>query len=229
MNMTLRLRKFVLFTHITFSVGWFGAVVPYLALTIAGLASHDVQVVRAAYVSMDMIGWIVIVPFSIAALLTGLVQSLGTQWGLFRHWWIVVKFLLTIISIAILLRHMQGASHMSQMAMGATLSTEAFRAQQIQHLVHPAGGLLVLLAVMALSVFKPWGITPYGRRKASQTFLPSHPGSNATPVREPLFTADKPCWPRVLWIHAVHAVALVLLFAVILHLSAVGCVIIEIA
>src|SRR5881394_3360744 len=75
--MTPRFRKFVLFTHITFSVGWFGAVVPYLALTIAGLASHDAQVVRAAYVSMDFIGWFVIVPFSIAALLTGLVQSLG--------------------------------------------------------------------------------------------------------------------------------------------------------
>ena len=71
----------MLFAHITFSVGWFGAVVPYLALTIAGLASHDVQVVRAAYLSMDLIGWYVIVPFSLAALLTGLVQSLGTEWG----------------------------------------------------------------------------------------------------------------------------------------------------
>ncbi len=220
--MTPRLRKFVLFTHITFSVGWFGAVVPYLALTIAGLTSHDVHVVRAAYVSMELIGWFVIVPFGIAALLTGLVQSLGTQWGLFRHWWIVVKFLLTIISIAILVRHMQGASHMSHMALGAALSTADFRAQQIQHLVHPVGGLFVLLAVMALSVFKPWGLTPYGRRKASQTFLPSHPGSNATPVREPLFAAGTPSWPRVLWIHAIHAVALVLLFAVILHLSGGG-------
>jgi len=71
MNITPRLRKFVLLTHITFSVGWFGAVVPYLALTIAGLTSHDVQVVRAAYFSMELIGWFVIVPFSIAALLTG--------------------------------------------------------------------------------------------------------------------------------------------------------------
>src|SRR5258706_780477 len=99
--MTPRLRKFVLFTHITFSVGWFGAVVPYLALTIAGLTSHDVQVVRAAYFSMELIGWFVIVPFSIAALLTGLVQSLGTQWGLFRHSWLVVKVLLNLISMAI--------------------------------------------------------------------------------------------------------------------------------
>jgi len=52
--------------------------------------------------------------------------------------------------------------------------------------------------------------------------LPSHPGNNANPVREPLFAAGTPSWPRVLWIHAIHAVALVLLFAVILHLSGGG-------
>src|SRR6267154_5014253 len=104
MNMTPRLRNFVLFAHITSSVGWFGAVVPYLALTIAGLTSHDGQVVRAAYLSMDLIGWFVIVPFSLAALLTGLVQSLGTPWGLFRHWWIVAKLVLTIFAVVILLQ-----------------------------------------------------------------------------------------------------------------------------
>lgn len=95
MTMTPRLRKFALTAHITFSVGWLGAVVPYLALAIVGLTSHDAQMVRAAYLSMELIGWFVIVPLSLAALLSGLVQSLGTPWGLFRHWWIVVKFLLT--------------------------------------------------------------------------------------------------------------------------------------
>ncbi len=222
MNMTPRLRKFVLFTHITFSVGWFGAVVPYLALTIASLTSQNAQVVRAAYVSMDLIGWFVIVPFSISALLTGLVQSLGTQWGLFRHWWIVVKFLLTVISVLILLRHMQGASHMAHLAAQATLSAADFHAQQIQHLVHPAGGLLVLLAVMALSVFKPWGMTSYGRRKASQADLPSHPANDTTSVRKPLLTTSRPRWARVVWIHAFHAIAVVLLFVVILHISGGG-------
>ena len=93
--MTLRLRKLALTAHITFSVGWLGAVVAYLALAIVGLTSRDAQIVRAAYLSMELIGWFVIVPFSLAALLTGLVQSLGTQWGLFRHYWILVKFLLT--------------------------------------------------------------------------------------------------------------------------------------
>jgi len=57
MNMTPRFQKFALLTHITFSVGWFGAVVPYLALVIAGLTSCNTQVVRAACLSMELIGW----------------------------------------------------------------------------------------------------------------------------------------------------------------------------
>jgi len=91
MNMTPRFQKVALLAHITFSVGWFGAVVPYLALVIAGLTSRDVQLVRAAYLWMELVGWYVVVPFSFAALLSGLVQSLFTHWGLFRHWWILAK------------------------------------------------------------------------------------------------------------------------------------------
>lgn len=58
-----------------------------MALAVSGLTSADVQTVRAAYLAMDLIGWFVIVPLSLASLLTGLVQSLGTRWGLFRHYW----------------------------------------------------------------------------------------------------------------------------------------------
>lgn len=104
--MTPRFRKFALTAHITSSVGWLGAVVAYLALATAGLISHDVLIVRAAYLSMELIGWFIIVPFSFAALLSGLVQSLGTQWGLFRYYWILVKFLLTIGATTVLLGHM---------------------------------------------------------------------------------------------------------------------------
>lgn len=219
-NMTPGLRKVLLLTHIASSVGWFGAVVPYLALTIAGLTSHDIQVVRAAYISMDLIGWFVIVPFSLAALLTGLVQSLFTQWGLFRYWWIVAKLVLTIVSVVILLRHMQGASHMAHMAAATSLPAD-FRSQQIEHLIHPAGGLLVLLATMALSVLKPGGMTPYGRRKASVVRPPAQVSENKPSAYEPMIVT-KSNWQRIIGIHAAHALAIALILAVVLHLSSRG-------
>src|ERR1041384_159602 len=89
------LRKFTLITHIVLSVGWLGAVLAYLALAIVGLTDHDTRMVQSAYVSMGVIGRSVIVPIGIAAVAVGLVESLGTQWGLFRHWWVSAKFLLT--------------------------------------------------------------------------------------------------------------------------------------
>lgn len=77
--MTPRLSKFVLTMHITTSVGWLGAVAAFLVLSIAGVTSHDAEVVRGAYLSMNLIGLYMIVPLSFAALLTGVVQSLATH------------------------------------------------------------------------------------------------------------------------------------------------------
>ena len=167
--MTPRLRKFALTAHVTSSVGWLGAVVAYLALTIVGLTSGDPQLARAAYVVIEVLGWWVIVPFSLAALLTGLVQSLGTEWGLFRHYWILAKFLLTIGAIIVLLVHMRTAvRRVSALVAEPTWSIATLGELRVQLLVHAAGGLLVLLVATTLSVYKPWGRTRYGRRKQDQ-------------------------------------------------------------
>lgn len=213
--MTSRFRKLALLTHITFSVGWFGAIAAYMALAIAGLASHEDRIVRAAYLSMNLIGWFVIVPFSLAALLSGLVQSLSTQWGLFRHWWIAVKLVLTVVAVIILLRHMEAVSRLARMAAEATPFGGGFRAQQIALLVHPSGGLLVLLAAMTLSVFKPWGMTPYGRRRADQTESPSRPSGESMLLREPEAATRRPRWAHII---GFHAIGLAVVFA-ILHIT----------
>lgn len=161
--MTPRLRKFTFTAHVTLSVGWLGAVLAYLALAIAGLTREEPQLVRAAYVSMELIGWSVIVPCSLAALLSGLVQSLGTEWGLFRHYWIVVKFALSLVATVILLVHMRAVSNMARIAAETTLSRADHGMPRLQLVVHAAGGLLVLLTATVLSVYKPWGKTRYGK------------------------------------------------------------------
>lgn len=96
-------RKLALTAHITFSVGWLGSALAYLALAITGLTSQDGQMVRTAYLAMDLMGWFVIVPLSLASLSTGVIQALGTPWGLFKHYWVLAKFLLTSVGTLILL------------------------------------------------------------------------------------------------------------------------------
>jgi hypothetical protein len=164
-TMTPGLRKFALTTHVTSSVGWLGAVASFLALSVVGLNSQDARMVRAAYLAMELTAWFVIVPLSLASLLTGLVQSLGTTWGLFRHYWVVVKLLITVLATLILLLHMRPISHMAGVAAETTLSSAELRGLRLQLVADAGAALLVLLVATTLSVYKPRGITRYGWRK----------------------------------------------------------------
>ena len=173
MTMRPRLRKFALTAHVTSSVGWLGAVAGFLAPAVAGLTSQDAQMVRAAYLAMDLTTWFVIVPLSLASLLTGLVQSLGTTWGLFRHYWVLAKLLLTILATVALLLHTQPISYMASAASVTTLSSADLRGLRIQLVVDAGAALLVLLVATTLAVYKPPGMTPYGRRKQHEQRMAS--------------------------------------------------------
>ena len=159
------IRKISLTAHITFSVGWLGAVAGFLALAIIGISSQDKQLVRSAYLAMEAIGWFVIVPFCIGSLLSGLIQALGTSWGLFKHYWVLSKFAVTVLSTIVLFLHMQPISFLSDMAEKSTFSDSDFRKLRIQLLANAGAALLVLLVLTTISVFKPWGRTSFGVRK----------------------------------------------------------------
>ncbi len=162
MSLTPRLRKFALTVHLTSSVGWTGAVVAYLVLGVAAAISQDTQTVRAAWIAMELTGWYAIVPLALAALLTGIVMSLGTPWGLFRHYWVLITLVLTILATSILLLHMPDVSYIAEVARGADAeSLKGFGGD----LFHAVGGLMVLLVITVLNVYKPRGMTRYGWRK----------------------------------------------------------------
>jgi hypothetical protein len=167
-SLSPRLRKFVLTAHITFAVGWLGAVAAFLALAVAGLTSQDVQQVRSAYLAMGLIAWYVILPLSFAPLVTGPVLSLGTPWGLFRHYWILAKLLITILSTLILLIHMQLISHLASVAAESSLSGGDQLQARIQMVVASAAAVAALLVATTLGVYKPRGLTPYGWRKQQE-------------------------------------------------------------
>jgi len=160
MIMPPALRKTVLFTHVITSVGWLGAVLAYLALDLTTVASQDTATVRGAYTGMGLIVGYAIVPLALASLLIGIINALGTTWGLLRHWWVVVKLILTLVATLILLQETSSVSYLADLAETApdprTLSST---------LPHSIGGLLILLTTALLSVFKPRGLTRYGWRK----------------------------------------------------------------
>lgn len=159
------LRKTVLTVHVTASLGWLGAVAAFLALAVAGLTSAAPQTMRGAYVAMELVGWWVIVPLSIATLVTGVVQSLGTVWGLLRHYWVIAKLLITVLATLLLLVHMQPVGHLADAAARAALSGGELQDMRVQLVADAAAAIVVLLTAAGLSVFKPRGLTRYGRRR----------------------------------------------------------------
>jgi hypothetical protein len=158
-------RKLALTAHITASVGWFGAVAGFLALAVAGLTGKDAQMVRAVYLGMEPITWFVIVPLAFASLFTGLWLSCSTKWGLFRHYWVLIKFGINVLSIIILLLHTRVINEVADAAAKATLSTAAIRGQRVRLVTIAGAALVVLLVATALSVYKPRGMTRLGWRR----------------------------------------------------------------
>ncbi len=164
MIMSPRLRKIVLMTHIVSSVGWIGAVAAFFALAVASLTSQDAATVRGAYLAMDVTTWYVILPLAVATLLIGTIQALGSRWGLLRHYWVLIKFLITFVAFVVFATKLPLISYLAGVAAQTTPSA-ADLGIRMELVVHSGGGLLVLLVPAALSVYKPRGMTRYGQRK----------------------------------------------------------------
>jgi hypothetical protein len=176
MTLTPRLRKFALTAHVASSVGWLGAVVAFMALAVAGLRSQDAQLVRASYLVMELTGWFVLVPFSLASLLSGLVMSLATPWGLFRHYWVLFKLLINLLATIVLLLYMQTLGYLAGVAATTALSSDELSGlRNPSPLLHAGAALLLLLVATTLSVYKPRGVTPYGWRKQQEQRTISRP------------------------------------------------------
>jgi hypothetical protein len=164
MRMGPALRKLALATHLTVSVGWVGAVLGYIALDLTVASSQDPETVRAAWMAMGLVSSWVIVPLAFASLLTGLVMALGTKWGLFRHWWVLISFLLTVIAVLVLTSEAGVIGRSAAVASDPATPTNELLAIA-STLPHSVGGLAVLLVVQVLNVYKPQGLTRYGWRK----------------------------------------------------------------
>lgn len=174
------LRKLALVVHVTASVGWTGSVAAFLALAVVGLQSQDAILVSSMYLAMDVTAGYVIVPLSVASLASGVVQSLGTSWGLFKHYWVLAKLLITVVSTFLLITHTEGIRYMAEVVGQMALGSGDLRGLRVQLAVDAAAAIGALLVTTLLSVYKPRGLTPYGWRKQRAQRLDTQAVDTAT-------------------------------------------------
>lgn len=155
-----RLRRLVLVTHVVTSVGWLGAVAVFLALAVLGLSSADPSTVRGAYLVMRPTGTFVLVPLAVASLATGVISGIGTSWGLVKHYWVLIKLLITAASTLVLVLYLQTFKLLAQTAADPTADLDAVR--NLSPALHSGLALLALVVTTVLAVYKPKGLTGLG-------------------------------------------------------------------
>jgi hypothetical protein len=174
-------RKVGLVVHVAGSVGWLGAVVASAVLGVVGTTSDDAGVVRAVYLVLEPLGWYALVPFSLASLVTGLVQALGTRWGLLRHYWVLAKLAMNLFATGVLLLYMQTLTLLAATAreLGPDGDVDALRTPS--PVVHATAAVVLLVVALVLAIYKPRGVTGRRRRReprpAQANSSPSNPGS----------------------------------------------------
>lgn len=155
MLLTPSWRKALLLTHLITSLGWMGAIAAYLALAAQGLAGAGDIATRAAYLGMQEVGWRAVVPLGAVALTGGILQALGTPWGLARHAWVVVKLVISAVALAVLLLHMGPTDELARAATQGPLQPADLRGLRLQLVGDSAAAIVVLLVTAALGLYKP--------------------------------------------------------------------------
>ena len=149
MRLVPRWRKAVLTVHVVTAVGWLGVDLTLLALGVGGLTGADPEVV---YPAQSLVGRMLFAPLSVLVWLVGVVNAVGTPWGLFRHRWVLVKLLLTTAMLGLVLFLLLPA-----LTEAGDLAGDLPRRDRVTMVVAPSVSSSLLVFATVLSTYKPWG------------------------------------------------------------------------
>ncbi|MET9400677.1 DUF2269 domain-containing protein [Kitasatospora sp. NPDC002965] len=178
-------RRIWLVAHVALSVGWLGLTAGVLALGIAGRFSDDPDTVKAAYLAQEIFADWLLIPVSLLSLLSGLVLSLGTTWGLLKYRWVVTKFWLTLAATLASIFALRAFIHDAAGQVAAGTVPPDGRSPHVL-VIAPSVALTIYLTATILSVLKPWGMTRRGTRLAAAAragrVRPAGAGSGSDPA-----------------------------------------------
>ncbi|MGH3564551.1 MAG: hypothetical protein ACRDRH_00675 [Pseudonocardia sp.] len=157
-------RKVWLTLHVGFSVGWLGAALAMVVLSVVGATTSDLALRHYAYAFMHVFDLTIVIPLVLLSIITGLVVSLGTQWGLVKHWWVTIKFgiSLGIVATAAVWENFLVRGLAEETAANPALDAAGRDWQLAACMI---AFVIALWTATTLSVVKPGGRTRWGRRE----------------------------------------------------------------
>lgn len=157
-------RRATLVVHVIAAAGWLGLTLGLLALAFAAITTDSASVIEAAARSMKLFADWLVLPLALLTLLSGLLLSLGTPWGLAKHRWVYTKFWLTLATTAASAFALRPGINDTV----ATVSAGAPVTDPTDLIAGPIVSLSAYLFMTVLSVLKPWGLTRRGRKQRGQ-------------------------------------------------------------
>ena len=153
-------RRAILVVHVATAACWLGLTLGLLALAITANVTGSAPMIEAAARSMKVFTDWLVLPTALLTLLSGLLLSLGTKWGLARHLWVYIKFWLTLITItASVFALRPGVNDAVE-----TVSSGGTLPDPTGLMMGPIVSFSAYVFMTVISVLKPWGLTRRGRR-----------------------------------------------------------------
>lgn len=155
-RLSRRWRRTTLVVHVVSAGAWIGIDVMVAVLVLSGRFGTT----ETRSLAYRALGTFVVWPMltaGLGCLLTGLVLGLGTKWGLFRYWWVLVKLVLNVaLCVLILVLLEPGMDEV--VAWGEALPDGGPQPRFVTTLFFPPAVSLTALAfATTLAVVKPWG------------------------------------------------------------------------
>ncbi|MEQ4482139.1 hypothetical protein [Cohnella silvisoli] len=157
----MKSRRVLLTLHLLFVAILFGVHVVLITVSLTAAVTSDESVLKACYTVMHLLAATSIRASTIGTVVTGILLSVFTSWGLFRFYWIIAKEILTLLCMVIGLVGiydwtLKGVRVTDSFGMLARSSPD-FTANQAFLFTGVVLQLLSMVAMYAISVWKPWG------------------------------------------------------------------------
>ena len=147
--------------HLIAASCWIGGAVSLLLLYFLKSGISDGGVLYGINQSIHQVDMtVVVLPGAVGCFLTGLVYSLFTPWGFFRHGWLTFKWIVTVLAIlfgTFCLGPWETAMMTLSGSLGlSALSDAAYLYSQRMNFIFGVGQSVLLMITVFVSVFKPW-------------------------------------------------------------------------
>lgn len=154
-------RKFFLTLHVGLAVSWLGASMSMVVLSLTGLLTEDLGLRHNAYAIMHIFDLAIVIPLVVVSIVTGLVVSLGSHWGLIKNRWVLTKFAtaLAIPAFAGVKENFWVRELAEKTAANPAVDRNGV---DLKLAVCMIVFCCALWSATVLSIYKPWGKTRWG-------------------------------------------------------------------